>query len=174
MLWWRSAWWWAFGLAALGACTPALDWRQVQLLAIGLEAQFPCRPAALERQVRLAGRVVSMQMHGCAVQGTVYAVGAFTLDDVRDVAAALDALKSAAAANLQATPAAGEAVAVAGTTPYPQAGGIVLAGRRPDGAAVVEHLIVFARGPQVYQASVLGSAPQQVNVRQFFEAMRAV
>jgi len=168
------AWWWAWGLATLCACAPALDWRQAQLQAIGLEAQFPCRPAGLERHVQLAGHAVAMQMHGCAVQGTVYAIAAFTVDDVRDVAAALEALKAAAAANLQATPGAAEAVAVPGMTPYPQAGGIVLAGRRPDGAAVVEHLLVFARGPRVYQASVLGPAPQQANVRQFFEAMRAV
>lgn len=160
--------------AALCACTPTLDWRQASLQAIGLEAQFPCRPAGLERHVQLAGRTVSMQMHGCAVQGTVYAVGAFTLDDVRDVAAALDALKAAAAANLQATPAAGAATTVPGMTPYAQAGRFVLTGRRPDGVAVVEQLLVFARGPRVYQASVLGPALHEANVQQFFDALRAV
>jgi hypothetical protein len=154
------------------ACAPALDWRRVRFAGIELEAQFPCRPAGLARDVLLSGKRVQMEMHGCAADGSTYAVGAIALDDVREVAAVLDALKAAAAQNLQTTVGAGEGFAVPGMTPNPQAGRLALNGHRPDGTAVVEHLLVFARGTQVYQASVLGGDPTEEAVLQFFSGMR--
>jgi hypothetical protein len=155
------------------ACAPVLDWRRVRFAGIGLEAQFPCRPAGLARDVQLSGSRVQMEMHGCAIDGSTFAVGVIALDDVREVTAVLDALKAAAARNLRATVSAGETFAVPGMTPNPQAGRLVLKGFRPDGSVVVEHLLVFARGARVYQASVLGGQPQQEAVQQFFEGMRA-
>jgi hypothetical protein len=160
-------------VALISACSPALNWRQVRLTDIGLEAQFPCKPAALARDVLLSGKRLPMQLHGCAADGSTYAVGSLALDDVRDVAPALDALKAAAAQNLQAPLAAARAIAVPGMTPNPRAGQVVLAGRRPNGSAVVQHLLVFARGTRVYQASVLGDGPQESAVQQFFGAIRA-
>jgi hypothetical protein len=145
-------------VALISACSPALNWRQVRLTDIGLEAQFPCKPAALARDVLLSGKRLPMQLHGCAADGSTYAVGSLALDDVRDVAPPL---------------AAARAIAVPGMTPNPRAGQVVLAGRRPNGSAVVQHLLVFARGTRVYQASVLGDGPQESAVQQFFGAIRA-
>jgi hypothetical protein len=153
-------------------CAPALDWRQVRFADIGLEAQFPCRPAGLAREVQLAGKRAPMEMHGCAAEGSTYAVGVIALDDVRDVAAVLYTLKAAAAQNLQTTVTAGEGFAVPGMTPNPQSGRWALKGRRPDGSAVVEHLLVFARGTRVYQASVLGGDPAPEVVLQFLSGIR--
>jgi hypothetical protein len=159
-------------LSLLCGCTPALDWRRVRPPGLDLEAMFPCRPATLSRAVVIAQRRVEMTMHACAASGSTYAVGAMTLDDVRDVGAALGALRDAAAHNVSAAAGETQAAQVSGMTPHAQAARITVAGRRPDGTAVVEHLTVFARGPRVYQAMVIGDRPDADAVSTFFAALR--
>lgn len=112
-------------------------------------------------------------MFACASAGSTYAVGALTLNDVRDVGLALDALRDAAARNVGTNPAAiGQSLRVPGMTPYPQATRITFSGRRPDGTAVVVHLAVFARGQRVYQAMVIGDRPDAEAVSVFFSALK--
>jgi len=165
----RSA---CLSLGVLCACAPALDWRRVKLAGLDIEAMFPCRPAALSREIELAQRRVEMTMHACAAGGSTYAVGALTLDDVRDVGAALTYLRDAAARNVVAAASQPQAIQVPGMTPYAQAVRLTLSGRRPDGSAVVEHLTVFARGPRVYQATVVGDQPEAEAVSVFFGALK--
>lgn len=156
----------------VGACAPALDWRQVRFADMGLHAQFPCKPAGHERTVLLAGRRAPMVMHGCAAEGGTYVVGSLAVDDVRDISAALQALREAAANNLQAEAGALRSFSVPGMTPNAQAGRTALTGRRPDGSAVVQHLLVFTRGQRVYQAAVLGDRPPEAAVQSFFAGLR--
>jgi hypothetical protein len=111
-------------------------------------------------------------MHACAAGGSTYAVGALTLDDVRDVGVALGALRDAAVHNVGADASDAQAAQVPGMTPHAQAARVTIAGRRPDGTAVVEHLTVFARGPRVYQAMVVGNRPDDDDVSTFFAALK--
>src|SRR5688500_16220425 len=152
----RSA---CLSLGLLCACAPALDWRRVRPAGFDLEAMFPCRPATLSREVVITQRRVEMTMHACAAGGSTYAVSALDLDDVRDVGAALGALRDAAARNVGAAAGEAQVAQVPGMTPNAQAARITVVGRRPDGTAVVEHLTVFARGSRVYQAMVVGDRP---------------
>jgi len=158
--------------AVLSACAPALDWRVVKPPGIELQALFPCRPAGLAREVALLGQRIEVAMHACAVEGNTFAVGALAIADVRDVAAALDALHEASARNIGATPAPLQALTVPGMTPNVHAGRTVLSGRRPDGTAVVEHLALFTRGARVYQAMVVGDRPPQAAVDTFFTGLQ--
>lgn len=159
-------------LGLLCACSPALDWRRVRPAGLDIEATFPCRPATLSREVELAQRRVEMIMHACAAGGSTYALGALTLDDVRDVGTALMSLRDAAARNVGAASGVTQEVQVPGMTPHVQAARLTLAGRRPDGSSVVEHVTVFARGPRVYQAMVVGDRPDADAVSVFFGALK--
>jgi hypothetical protein len=113
-----------------------------------------------------------MTMHACTADGSTYAIGAFTLGDVREVGGALTALRGAAARNVGANPTEVQPILVPGMTPQSQAGQITLSGRRPDGSAVVEHLAVFSRGVWVYQAMVVGDRPDAEAVAVFFSALK--
>jgi hypothetical protein len=165
----RSA---CLSLGLLCACAPALDWRQVRPAGLDIEAMFPCRPATLSRDVVLPQGRREMTMHACAAGGSTYAVGALTLDDVRDVGAALLSLREAAAGNVNAIPSDTQPLQVPGMTPHAQAARLVLTGRRPDGSVVVEHLAVFTRGTRVYQAMVVGDRPDTEAVSMFFTALK--
>lgn len=165
----RSA---CLSLGLLCACAPALDWRQVRAAGLDIEAMFPCRPATLSREVVLPHGRAEMTMHACAAGGSTYAVGALTLDNVRDVGAALTSLRDAAARNINAVPGEAQSLQLPGMTPHAQAARLTLAGRRPDGSAIVEHLAVFARGPRVYQAMVVGDRPDAEAVSVFFAGLK--
>jgi hypothetical protein len=150
-----------------------LDWRQVRPAGLELEAMFPCRPASLSREVELAQRRLEMAMHACAAGGSTYAVGTLTLDDVRDVGPALKALREAAARNVGGSVIEAKSFQVPGATPQAQAARLMLAGKRPDGTEVVEHLGVFARGQRVFQAMVVGDRPDPQAVSTFFDGLKA-
>ena len=158
--------------AALCACSPALDWRQVSPSELGVQALFPCRPSSVTREVSLAPGRWQMVMHACSAAGSTFALASMALADVRDVTPAIDALWDAAAHNLRAEPTQVQPFEVPGMTPNAHAGRHALKGRRPDGSAVTEHLLVFVRGARVYQASVVGDAPDEAAVSSFFEGIR--
>ena len=158
--------------ALLCACSPALDWRQMAPAELGVQALFPCRPASLTRDVPVLQGRSQMVMHACSAAGSTFALSKLTLSDVRDVTAAIDSLLDAAARNLRTGPGQAQPFEVPGMTPNSHAGRLTLNGRRPDGTAVTEHLLVFARGARVYQASVLGDAPDQTAVSMFFGGLK--
>ena len=113
-----------------------------------------------------------MVVHACSAGGSTFAVGSMVLGDVRDVSAAIDALRDAAARNLGATIGECRPVDVPNMTPNSRAGRCLLKGHRPDGSAVVEHVLVFARGARVYQASVLGDAADDATATTFFNGLK--
>ena len=158
--------------ALLCACSPTLDWRQVRPADLGVEALCPCRPSSLTREVALLQRRLQMVMHACSAAGSTFALAGLTLSDVRDVTAAIDSLRDAAAGNLRAAPGDTRAFGVPGMTPNSHAGRLTLQGRRPDGSAVTEHLLVFVHGAWVYQASVVGDAPDEAVVTTFFSGLK--
>jgi hypothetical protein len=158
--------------ALLCACSPALDWRQVTPAELGVLALFPCRPASLARQVLVLQQRSPMVMHACSAAGNTFAVSGLSMGDVRDVAPAIVFLRDAAFRNLGAVGGAAQPVAVPGMTPNAQAGRFVLRGQRPDGSAVTEHLLLFAHGARIYQASVVGDAPDEAAVATFFAGLR--
>jgi len=158
--------------AQLCACSPALDWRQMAPAELGVQAQFPCRPASLTRDVPMLQGRWPMVMYACSAAGNTYALSKLAMSDVRDVTAAIDALLAAAARNLRTGPGDVQPFEVPGMTPNAHAGRLTLNGLRPDGSAVVEHLLVFARGARVYQASVVGDAPDQAAVSMFFTGLK--
>jgi len=59
-------------LAALQACTPALNWRQVQLQ--DLKARLPCKADTATRPVPLAATPLDLQMMGCEADGALFAI----------------------------------------------------------------------------------------------------
>ena len=156
----------------LCACSPALNWRQMASAEFGVQALFPCRPASLTRDVPVLQGRSQMVMHACSAAGSTFALSRLTLSDVRDVTAAIDSLLEAASRNLRTDPGHAQPFEVPGMTPNPHAGRLMFNGRRPDGSAVTEHLLVFARGARVYQASVVGNAPDEAAVSTFFSGLK--
>jgi hypothetical protein len=154
------------------ACSPDLNWRQVAPAGFGAQALFPCRPASLTREVPLLQGRWQMSMHACATAGSTFALSRLTLSDVRDVDAAIESLRHAASRNLRASPGSARPFEVPGATPHAQAGRLVLKGQRPDGSAVTEHLLMFVWGASLYQATVVGDAPDEAAVSTFFSGIK--
>ena len=136
---------------------------------------FPCRPASLTREVILPQGRTQVVMHACSAAGSTFALASLTASDVGAVTAMIDSLRDAAARNVAAAESGSvRPFEVPGMTPNAHAGRQALQGRRPDGSAVVEHLLVFARGTRVYQASVLGDAPAEAAVSSFFDGLKVL
>jgi len=157
----------------LGACAPALDWREVRPEGSGLVALFPCKPASHARPVALAGASPRMTIHACTAGDVVYAVGFADMVDPGRVTAALAQLRAAAQRNIaSAQPIESAPADVAGMTPNDEGVRLRLVGKRPDGATVHEELTVFARGTQVYQASVIGARIDASAAQWFFAGLK--
>lgn len=163
-----AAW---LGVAALTACSPALDWRQVQPPGWSLVAALPCRPDTAERRVPLAGAAVVLGMWSCAAGSQVFAVASADVGDPARVGPALQGLSAAVRDNIAGTLTEDAAAQVPGMTPHPAARQQRLAGRRPDGQPVQAQLLVFAYGTRVFQASVLGPQVADAQARPLFESL---
>lgn len=145
----------ALVLGAAG-CAPALDWREVRIEGTGASLLFPCKPSGQARRVGLAGVTVEMVLHACRAGDGTWALATADLHDPALVAAALRELTASAQQNVAAADGVVRAAAVPGATPNSESRRLQFAGRRPDGAPLDVHLIVFAKGTRVFQATVLG------------------
>lgn len=154
------------------ACTPALDWRDVRPEGSGVAAQFPCKPKSQTRSAMVAGVPVPMTLLSCEAGGVTFALSHADLGDPSRVTAALIEFRSALTDNLQATAVRSTAFELARMTPNPQAVRITQAGRLPDGTAVEERAVLFARGTRVYQAVALGVRLDEAAVGIYFESLR--
>jgi hypothetical protein len=125
----------AFGLGLLAACSPTFNWREAKLPVGPGQAMFPCRPSQEQRKVPLAGRTVTLTILACRTGDTMFALGMVDVGELAQVGAALEALKSAAAANLGGMPVPIEMPAVEGAAHnQPSRGSLPVAGqaaRRP-------------------------------------------
>jgi hypothetical protein len=158
--------------AQLTACSPTFDWREARFEGSTLVAMFPCRPDHHVRPIELTGQRTTMQLSACATGGATFAVSVVDLPDPALAAAALEQLRTVAVANVL-----GDAPQVlpwrlTGTTPNIDAARISTRGRLPDGARVVEHAAFFAHGRKIYQASVIGAAPNPEALETFFSGLK--
>ena len=159
-------------LAALVACTPTFDWREVRIGEGSLRALFPCRPQHRAREVKLAGSALRMEMSACTADDNTFALSFVDASGPGQVATVLEALRRAASGNLGATAPAARPFAPEGSTPNPASGRLRIEGRLPDGKPVVEHSVFFIHGLRIYQASVIGAAPDAEAVENFFSGLK--
>ncbi len=159
-------------VAWLAGCSPALNWREVRPAGSGIAAMLPCSPDRQMRNLALAGYAVKMQMWRCTADGATFAVGFADMPDTGAVTAAIDELRRLAVGNIDATEPRIESLRVAGMTPNASAAHLSFAGRLPDGSAVHEDALFFARGQRVYQAVVIGAAPAAETVRIFIDGLK--
>ena len=158
-------------LAALAACTPALDWRQAYLEGSGVAMLFPCRPDRHERAVRLAGVDLRIQMHSCRTANASFSLTFVDAALPAQVGALLDELRGRAVANLAGVSTV-RPFAVPGATPNDRSAQLRIEGRLADGRGVTEHATFFVKGLRVYQATVLGEAESAEAVETFFGAIK--
>ncbi len=157
--------------AALAACAPALDWREVRSSGDALVALLPCKPERRTRQVPLAGPPVALEQLSCHADGTTWALSSADVGDAARVAPALEALRAARARNLDGRETQARPAQVAGMTPQPLALRLRVDGRRPDGSALREESLQFARGTRVFQVAALGGTPSADALETFFGSL---
>lgn len=163
------------GVVALTAgCSAPADWRELAPPGLSLRFALPCRPDVAERQLKLADAEVGWKLWACTDDGLTFAVGSASMADALGVAAALEHLGRSVKANIRGRIENDAAAAVRGMTPHPAARRWRLAGSLADGRGVVEEVAVFAYGTRIYQATVVGAAPDPLRVRTFFEGLEVV
>lgn len=158
--------------AGLLGCAPVLDWRDTRPEGSALQLQFPCRPATQRRDVPLAGVRVNLALHACAAGGQTWGLAVADVGEPARVGPALAELAAVAGSNLGAAAGQPLALKVPGATPNDTSRRLRLQGRLPDGRAVQMQLAVFARGTQVFQATVLGDAVPDDAAETFFASLR--
>jgi hypothetical protein len=138
-----------------------MDWREVRPQDSGLMLLFPCKPASHARSVALA-----------AGQVRTWALAVADVAEPARVGPALAELDAAAARNLGATQVRPLPLKVHGVTPNPASRRVQIDGRLPDGSRVTEQVAVFAKGTQVFQATVLGERIDAEAADTFFGSLR--
>ncbi len=145
------------GCAALLGCSPALNWREAHPKGVDLMLNFPCRPEQLTQQVVLGGHPASMRMTGCVAAGMTFALASADVGSAQRVPQALATLRASALANVHGRASALRPSAV----PHATAGLAdavemdVAGSTAPGGKPVHEHVVLFAQGSHVYQATAL-------------------
>ena len=160
-----------FIVTLCAACSPTFDWREVRPEGGGVKALFPCKPATETRTVELAGARVPMTMYSCRAGDALFAVAHADVGDPALVAPTLRQMRESAARNVGVPVPAATALSVRGMTPNAETGRFRLDGRRPDGGAVREEVASFTRGTTVYQATVLGDAPDAQAIDTFLSEL---
>lgn len=146
-------------VAALSACSPALDWRDVQPKGLNILLTFPCKTEQIAKDVRLAGESVRMSMTGCVADGMTFALAHAHFPTPARAATGLAQLHQAALANVHGRVTASAPVAIANIDPgLPDARDLRIDGQAPDGKAVRERVVLFAQGSDIYQLTALGPA----------------
>lgn len=144
----------AAGLAALGACTPALNWREIRLDESARVA-LPCRPQKDERPVMLAGRSVQLRLRACEAEQVVWAVSSAQAADANHALAVVAELQRSLVDNLQGT---GTVLPEApGAAPVQRGLRVRLAvdGRHADGSALAARAAFVSHEGNVFQLVVM-------------------
>ncbi len=141
---------------ALAACSPALDWRQAGPQGVDILLQYPCKPQSVTQPVVLAGKRLDMSMTGCEAAHMTFALAHADLGEAALVAPALAELRRDAVSNIRGRVLHQQAAQVRNaSSAQPDAVELDLAGQAPGGGALREHVVLFAQGTQVFQATVL-------------------
>lgn len=159
-------------LVVLSACSPTLDWREVRPEDSGAVALFPCKPTTDARMVTLAGSRVRMLLTACRAGDSTWALAHADMADPTRVTPALQALRDATAGNLSGTVTVSGPMAVSGSTPNTLAERVRVQGRLPGGDEVRLEGGFFTRGTRVYQATVMGRAPDAEALAIFFDNLK--
>lgn len=159
-------------VAALAACSPALNWRTVQVPDTQLVTELPCRPSSFQREVTIAGERLPLFMLSCEAGGVTYGIATADAGDPARVDAVLRALRDGAAAAIRSSGATPGALKIRGATPFAGSSSAHLHGQRPDGTPVHEAIQVFARGTRVFQASAVGESLPDGAVQPFEDGLR--
>ncbi len=141
-----------------------------------LQILFPCRPNSLTRELQAAAFTGTMQVTSCSAGGLTFGLARIDAGDGARIGPLMQASRDALASNLSAAgriEAAG-VVRVGGMTPHPDAGRFRVSGSAPDGGRLSAHAMLFVHRNVVYQATVLGPAPEREVVDLFFESIRLV
>jgi hypothetical protein len=190
----------ALFLAALAACSPALNWRDVHVDQTRLNLLLPCKPDRIQKTVPLGGPLVQLAMAGCDAAGATFAVAVADLGDPARVGPVLTQWQALTLANMKASPAP-VALVQGALTPPASASGATAAGlagpptrvlqldvagassdpapvllhargQRPDGTAVSGHAAFFAQGSQVFQAVLYADRIAPEVSETFFSSLR--
>jgi hypothetical protein len=153
-------------VGALG-CSPALDWRQMRPDGTELAVAMPCRPGKYQDALQMAGQRVEMRLFACRANGALFALGHVRLADATKAGAALAALAEAARSNVPGMVDEGEPAQVTGMTPLPEARQWRWTGTSRDDKPAAAWVTVFSYGPNVYQASVVGTPADEALARHF-------
>lgn len=159
----RGGGWAAFCLIGLtlAGCSPTFNWRWVRPADFSLQATLPCKPQTAERPVNLGGLPAQLHMLSCDAGGLTFAVSALRLPPGASSVAVLQSWKQASLLSLKLTPEQAQA-----WSPQARLGGEVSGwqanGTRHDGSAVKAHVLMLARGPEVFQVAVYGPATPAV------------
>ena len=157
---------------ATAACSPTLDWREIRPQDSGLTLLFPCKPASHAREVRLDGSPRQMVLYACEAGDSTFALSQVAVSDPREVDPALDAMRAAAAANVQAGSPTAQDFVVPGATPSGRAGRLDAAGRLPGGDAGQLAAVFFVRGTSLFQATVFGRRLDREAVDTYFSGLK--
>lgn len=156
----------------VAGCSPTLDWRVIRPEGTELQAQFPCKPSVQARKLQIAGAPRTLTLHACEAGDAIFALGWADGVAPTEMATSLQQWRRAAAANVGAAPGTLLAVTLPGATPNPESGRMVVRGQRPDGSTITQNVLVFTRGTQIFQATVLSARVDAAVVDQFFGALR--
>jgi hypothetical protein len=172
---WRAAFYALLCASLFAACSPAYNWRTVTDAAEGYSIDLPAKPTTDERRVTIAGAALPMHVRAAHVQGAVFAIAAIDLprDDEQLRRSVVDALRTALAHNVQATP-----IEHSVTVPLPlgaAAPAVEILATGPAGDAHEQrtiHARIAAHGRHVYQAAIIAAhAPPQEQAEQFFGSL---
>jgi hypothetical protein len=133
------------GVCSGAACTPTLNWREVQLGH--LNTLLPCKPDTATRPIPLAGQTVAMEMAGCEVAGTLFAISRVKAGDASQAVALLAALRAASLTNVQMTAVHPQANSGDVQTSFD----VLVDGKRVDGSALQVRFKWQVLGDEVYQ-----------------------
>ena len=162
------------GLAAvLFGCSPALNWREIRPADSGVLALFPCKPDRFTRNLALGGEKLQMVLNSCAAEGATYALSHAELADEAKVNAVLQAMHSAAASNLGGLATKVSPLVVPGMAPHALSQRWAVQGKLADNNMVKQQFAVFARGPRVYQAMVVGQTLDATAADTFFGSLQS-
>lgn len=156
----------------LAACSPALNWRELRFDEAGVSQLFPCKPVRQQRSLVLSGAPQVLVLQVCDAAGATWALAHTRASDPGEVPKLLDALATAAHANVGALRGAPLAQAVPGSAGHAASGRYRLTGHAPDGRPVEVAVLLYARGTRAVQLTVLGSRLADDAVETFFSAAR--
>jgi hypothetical protein len=166
---WRAA----SGAILIGVlgCSPALDWREMRPDGTELAVSMPCRPGKYQEERQVAGQRAQMRVFACRSNGALFAIGHIRLADATTAGAVLGALAEAARANDRGTIGEAGPAQVAGMTPLAEARHWRWVGIGRDAQPASAWVTVFAYGPNVYQATVVGTPAHEALAQHFRSAL---